>query len=457
MNRRDFLKRSTKTSLGVAAGWTILNNPKSVRAAPANERVMLASVGVRGRGGNLAADFAVRPDCRIAYICDVDANLFPATVKRVAPIQGGADPVCVQDFRKALDDKNVDAIVVATPDHWHCLATILGCQAGKDVYVEKPLSHSAWEGRKAIEAARKYNRVVQVGMQNRSAPYVMAAKKYLDDGRLGKVHLCRVYDHKGGAEALGNFPAEPDRDPPEGFDWDMWNGPAPEARYNANCINHWHSLWRYAGGDMVNDAVHQLDIARWLMGVEYPKSVYCTGGRFADEGIAEAPDTQIANFELDNLLMTVEMTLYTPYMLKESPQIRQSPTEHPYWPQNSTRVEIFGSEGFMVVIRHGGGWQVFLRPQREKPVLKDQDKGLFPDPEHKENFIQCIRSRELPNADVEKGHRSALWVHYANISLRTGGQKLKIDPKTEDIIGNPEATTLLRRTYRKPWVVPEVV
>ena len=457
MNRRDFLKRSTKTSMGVAASWTILKNAQSVRAAPANDRVILAMVGVRGRGGNLAQGFAERSDCHINYICDVDTNLFPATVKRIAPIQGGPEPVCVQDFRKVLDEKSVDAIVVATPDHWHCLATVWGCQAGKDVYVEKPLSFNQWEGRKAIEAARKYKRVVQVGMQCRSGAYLKAAKNYLDEGKLGKVHLCRVFDQKGGAEALGNFPAEPDRDPPSGFDWEMWNGPAPEARYNANYINHWHSFWRYSGGDMVNDAVHQLDVARWLMGVEYPKSVSCMGGRYSDEGIAETPDTQLANFELDKLLMTVEMTLYTPYMLKVSPSLRLSMTEFPYWPQCATRIEIYGTNGLMFVGRHGGGWQVFVRPKSEKPVLKDQMKGPMPDPEHKENFLQCIRSRELPNADVEKGHRSALWIQYANISMRLGGEKLTIDPKTEQIVDNPKACEFLKRPCRKPWAFPEEV
>jgi predicted dehydrogenase len=309
MNRRDFLKRATKRSLAATAGWTILSDARSVRAAPANDRLALAVVGIRARGGDLAAGFAERPDCRVAYLCDVDSKLFAARVKRIVPIQAGREPVCVPDFRKALEDKSVDAVVVATPDHWHCLATIWACQAGKDVYVEKPLSHSAWEGRKTVEAARKHQRIVQVGTQNRSAAYNMSAKKYLEEGRLGKIHLCRVFNQKGGQESLGNFPAVPDRDPPQGFDWEMWNGPAPEARYNANCVNHWHSLWRYSGGDMANDSVHQLDLARWLMGVEYPKSVYCTGGRYHDEGLAETPDTQVATFEYDNLLMTFEMTL----------------------------------------------------------------------------------------------------------------------------------------------------
>ncbi len=344
-------------------------------------------------------------------------------------------------------------MVVATPDHWHCPATVWACRAGKDVYVEKPLGHSPWEGHKAVEAARKYKRIVQLGTQNRSGECYIAAKKYLDDGKLGKVHLCRVFNQK----RWHDFRARPDSRPPEWFDWDMYNGPAPEAPYNVNYVNHWHCYWRYSGGDIINDGVHQLDLARWLMGVEYPKTVYCTGGRFQFTGDGENPDTQVANYEFDDLLMTFELTLYTPYMLKTSPRTRKSLTDFPYWLQNSTRIEIFGSEGLMIVGRHGGGWQVFVRTKNEKPVVKAEQNDHFPDPEHKENFVQCVRSRELPNADVEKGHRSTLLAQYANISLRLGGRKLVIDPKTEHVVDDAEAMDLFRRKYRRPWVIAEEV
>ncbi len=175
------------------------------------------------------------------------------------------------------------------------------------------------------------------------------------------------------------------------------------------------------------------------------------------DGADETPDTQVATYEFDKLLMTFEMTLYTPYMLKTSPATRESLTAYPYWPQNASRIEIYGSEGVMYVGRHGGGWQVFVRTKNEKPVIKAEENGRFPDPEHKENFVQCIRSRELPNADVEQGHRSTLLAQYANISLRLGGEKLTIDPKTEQPVGNPEATRMMRRTYRRPWVIGEEV
>jgi predicted dehydrogenase len=235
----------------------------------------------------------------------------------------------------------------------------------------------------------------------------------------------------------------------------MWNGPAPEHRYNASFHRYWNHLWRYSGGDIANDASHQIDLARWLCGVTIPKTAYSIGGRFAGEGVADTPDSQVAVYEFDKMVMTFELTLYTPYMLKSDPELRDNDI-FPYWPQNATRIELFGTEGLMVVGRHGGGWQVFDRPKNRQPVVKDQMYGRFPDPEHKENFISCIRSRQRPNADVEEGHLSALLIHYGNISYRTG-QKVTVDPKTQQPVGSPEALELFKRTYRKPWEIPEVV
>jgi len=452
--RREFLHRTQQIGWG-AAGLTILHNAASVWGAPANEKVVLAQVGCGGRGSSLAPGFAERGNCQYAYMCDVDSNRTGPLAAAVAKLQGGKLPKCESDFRKALDDKSVDAIVSATPDHWHAPSAVWACQAGKDVYVEKPATHSCWEGQKMVQAARKYQRIVQIGTQNRSAPYNMEAKKYLDDGKLGRIHLCRVFNQK----YWGNFEWAKDSDPPAGLNWDMWNGPAPEARYNSTLHHAWHHLWRYSGGDIANDASHQIDLARWLLGVTYPKAVYCTGGRYAsnpEELVAETPDTQIALYDFDNLLVSFELTLYGDYMLKIDSEIRDNDM-FPLWQHCATRIEIFGTEGLMMVGRHGGGWQVFVRPHQRQPVVKDQMYGRFPDPEHKENFIRCIRSRELPNADVLEGHRSALWIHYANISYRLGGQKLKIDPKTEHIVDNPEAMNLFKRTYREPWVVPEEV
>ncbi len=459
LTRRSFLDHSKHSALGLAAGLTILRNPESARGAPVADKIILAGVGAGGRGTYLATHpewgFLCRGDCEYAYVCDPDVKKANSRVKTIADMQGGREPKVLQDFRAALEDKSVDAIISATPDHWHALSTVWACQAEKDVYVEKPAHHSCWEGQQMVAAARKYKRVVQVGTQNRSAPYNMSAKKFIEDGKLGTVHLCRIYNQK---PPWGITKKQPDSDPPAGFDWNIWNGPAPEHAYNVGLHRTWHHLWRYSGGDIANDASHQIDLARWLLGVTYPKTVYSTGGRYAmnpDELVAETPDTQIALYDFDGLLVSFELTLFGKYMLKTDGVVRETDM-FPFWMQNSTRIEIYGTEGMMVVGRHGGGWQVFVRPSSRKPVVKEQAYGRFPDPDHKENFFQCIRSRQHPNADVLEGHRSALWTHYANISYRLGGQKVAIDPDTEQIIDNPDAMKLFKRSYREPWVVPEI-
>ena len=444
VERRDFLKMAAAgTALGLAGA-------PAASALSANNRMVLALVGCGGRGNDLAVNFAKRGDCAFAYLCDVDTRRSADLAKRLDGTQP-KPPQLLQDFRQALEDKAVDAVVVATPDHWHALATIWACQAGKDVYVEKPPSHSCWEGGKMVEAARKYHRIVQVGLQGRSAPYVRAARQYIAEGKLGRVHLCRVFNMK----EWGNAHLAKDSNPPPGLNWDMWNGPAPEAPYNSTAHHYWNHLWRYSGGDIINDGIHQLDLARWVVGVDYPSSVYGTGGRYDSTGAAETPDTQIVTYQFPKMVMTFELTLYTPYMHKIAPVIRQSKEMFPFWPQCATRIEIYGSSGVMYLARHGGGWQVFGPPKLQEGVCVARNKGLFPDPEHKENFFQAIRTRKTPNADVEEGHRSTLLAHYGNISCRLGGQKLVIDRTTEHIIGNEQAMALFKRTYRKPWVIEE--
>jgi predicted dehydrogenase len=254
----------------------------------------------------------------------------------------------------------------------------------------------------------------------------------------------------------GNVKAVPDSTPPAQLDWDMWNGPAPEAPFNYNHWEHWNHFWRYSGGDIINDAIHQLDLARWLIGKDYPRSVYSVGGRYAEPGCFETPDTQTAVYEFDDLVMVFDLTLYTPYMLKSDQVLRDSDM-FPHWPQNATRIEIYGDKGLMCVGRHGGGWQVFGRPQQRQPVVVAQEYGRFPDPEHKEDFVQAIRERRRPNADIEQGHRSTLLSQYANISYRLGGQKLLVDAKTETFTNSDQGNALLKRSYRPKWAVPDQV
>ncbi len=407
----------------------------------------MAVVGLRTRGLVLATAFAQRADCHMAYLCDADSSLMASRIDSVAKSQGGVAPKFVQDFRKALDDAAVDALVVATPDHWHCLATIWACEAGKDVFVTSPLGHNPWEGRRAVEAAQRRQRIVAADLACRSSSYGQTAKAYIDSGKLGKIHFCRVLEQTG----QSNFAAVPDAAAPQGLDWNAWNGPAPEAAYNVNCQDNWHGFWRYSGGNAAVEGVHQLDLARWLCGLEYPKSVTTRGTRFNAPGANETPETMVTVFEFDHVLMTFELTLNTPYMTRITQAVRDGDV-FPYWPQCGSRVEIYGSEGMMIVGPHGTGWQVFARPRHEQPTLVERGWGKPVDQEHQQNFVDSVRTRKRPNADVEEAHRSALLVHYANMSYRTGGQRLAVDAKTE-AVDSPEAMKLFRREYRRPWAI----
>ncbi|MDR0391495.1 MAG: Gfo/Idh/MocA family oxidoreductase [Planctomycetaceae bacterium] len=457
MKRREFMKKGVQTSLlGFGAGITVLGS-KSAADTSANNKINIALIGCGGRGTSLLhgfnypnntriTGFQEFPDVNVLYCCDVQKQ-------RGEKAAGQAKTKYVSDMRTVLDDKNVNAIVNAMPDHWHALGTILACQAEKDVYVEKPASHSGWEGQKMVEAARKYKRIVQHGTQNRSAPYNREAKKYIESGQLGKIHLCRVFNQK---REMNSFKIK-NSDKPENLDWSAWLGPAKERPYSSTILNrNWHELWDFSSGDILNDGVHQIDLARWLVGKEIPKSAYATGGRFTDPNSdAQTPDTLIASYDYDDLVFTVEETLYTDYMYKIDGLVRQSDM-FPYWMQCATRIELYGTKGLMIVGRHGGGWEVYTRPKDRKPVVKASEFGRFPDVEHKRNFLDCIRSRELPNADIEIGHRSTSLVHYSTVSYRLGGVKIEIDTET-GIPKSPEAAQYWKRDYRAPYAVPENV
>ncbi len=444
MNRREFLGRGAKTTAALGAASTF-----SINVLGANEKVVVGMMGIKGRGGQLMQWFAHRDDVDVAYLADPDSRLFDSRADSIEGISGKR-PAVTQDFREVLDNPDVDAIVNATPDHWHALGTILACQAGKHVYVEKPSSHCIWESRKMVEAARKYKRVVQLGTQCRSAPYCYKAFDYIRSDAFGDVHFVRVLNSK----QRGPIGKKPDTDTPEGVDYKMWLGPAPLRRFNENRFHYaWHWFWDYSGGDIINDGVHQVDLARWMIDRPYPKSVTAAGGKHAFDDDQECPDTQTVNWEYDGLTMVFEQTLWAPYMKKTPFEMRDT-DNLPNWPFSGTRIEIYGTKQMMFLSRHGGGWQVFdadgnsagIQPGRFSPANQA----------HIENFVECIRSGDLPNADIEKGHYSTLLCHYGNIAYRTG-RKLHIDPKTEGFVEDNEANALVKRTYRDPWVVPETV
>jgi len=434
-SRRYFLTGSLAAAAGVAA-----------KPTSANEQIVLGFMGVKDRGRYLLERFAKRKNVRITWLADVDRRFFDRAdlVEKIA----GNRPKVTQDFRRMLDDKQVDAVVMATPDHWHALGTILACQAGKDVYVEKPASHNIWEGRKMVEAARKYKRVVQVGSQNRSAPYVQAALEYIRSGKLGDIHYARVFNSK----RRGSIGFAPDEPTPPYVDYDMWLGPARKRPFNRNHFHYaWHWFWEYSGGDIINDGVHQIDIMRWLIGRDRPKAVYSTGGMYFFHDAQETPDTHVATWDFDGLTVVFEQTLWAPYM-KKTPMAMRDQDRLPTWPFSGTRIEIYGTKQKMFLSRHGGGWEVFDADGKSIHV----EHGRQPHELHFDNFLECIRTRKRPNADIEELHLSTNLCHYANISYRLG-RKLYIDPSSEGFVNDPEANALVKRHYREPWVVPERV
>jgi len=439
LNRREFITGS----IGAATTFAMFSPTKSCAA---NNKVVMGVMGLGGRGTYLAERFAQRPDVEIAYLSDVDTRRFARAREAVQEAQDRS-PKMVQDFRRILDDKSVNALINATPDHWHALGSIMACQAGKDVYVEKPMAHNVWEGRKMVEATRKYHRVVQVGMQSRSASYVHKAKQYIESGRLGDIHLVRVFNmmrHSKQREAS----VQP---VPEGFDYDMWCGPAPKLPYNPS--RRWLNQWEYSCGAIAGDAIHQLDLARYLLDdIPYPTTVAHFGRLDVLQDSREIPDTQLAIFEYDRISLLFEGTLWTPYMKKTPAGIRDS-DRFPNWPFSSTKVEVLGTDGFMYFGRHGGGWQAY----DSNSELVRSEYGRQGDKEHQDNFIDCIRTRHKPIADVERGHQSVLLCHLANISYRVGNRKLRFDPQTESFDNCDEANRYLKREYRKPWVVPDNV
>lgn len=446
VSRRRFLERSIQSGLGVAVGAYGLG---AAKAAAPSDKVVVGVMGVGGRGTFLTGMFASRPDVEIAYVCDVDARKLPQAVKVVQAKQGKT-PKTVGNFQRILEDKSVDAIVCATPDHWHALATVLACQAGKDIYVEKPATHCIWEGRKAIEAARKYNRVVQVGMQNRSSTYGGTARDLIQSGKIGSVHLARVYN------MLDRKPVEEvaDSAPPPELDWDMWVGPGPLHAYNPKYFQRLY--WDFNGGLMTDDGVHHLDLARRVLGITYPKTAHHTGGKLHFHDSGQTPDTTIATYEYDGLTLVFEETVWTPYMKKTPESVRESLTQFPDWfPFNATRIEIYGSKGMMLLGRQGGGFILYDEGGNQISTGKQRHSEM--QAAHIGNFIECIRSRQRPHADIEHGHISAAICHMANISYRLGNRKLEWDSSQEAFRNDAEANHLLKRAYRSPWVVPEKV
>jgi predicted dehydrogenase len=446
--RRHFLHRSGQGLVATAAGATTLGALQRGLAAGANDRVRIAVIGCGGRAKILVPNL-IEAGAEIACLCDVRPDRMASLAGAIAGM-APRQPRLTGKVETVWDDREIDAVVIATPDHWHALLAIDACRAGKDVYVEKPHAHNIWESRQMVAAARRYNRIVQVGTQNRSAPYNLLARDYVKSGKLGRIALIKVYNlEPGQAFRLG----EPGS-PPAGLDWDRWLGPAPVRPWHQRIYQGgWHRFWDFSGGDMTDDGIHQMDLALMLMGDRgRPRVVSACGGKMAyPEADGESPDVQVVNYEFDDFVLTFEMTNYPRYMQKSTAEIRRNDLL-PYWTMNATRIEIYGSELMMTVGRHGGGWIAAQVGGR----IVDKQYGRPGDEPHARNFIDCVKSRQRPNADIEIAHASCATAHLGNIAYRVADQKLRFDWDKERFVASPEADKLLRRRYREKYVVPEM-
>ncbi len=416
----------------------------------ASDKVILALIGAGGRGTQVILSMQqCLPGIEVKYVCDVDEERGGRAIEELGKKQS-AMPRRINDMRRSFDDKDVDAVVICTPEHWHALATIRACQAGKDVYVEKNISLNITEGRKMIEAAEKYGRVIQCGFQNRSGQYNMLARDYILSGKLGKIALIKAYCMLPGHKP---WILKEDSEVPPGLDWDQWLGPAPLVPYNVSRHKSYNEWWAYSCGLPLADCCHVIDLARMVMGdPDHPESVYCAGGRVLYDDSREIPDNQTITYDFPDFPMTVEASIYGDYMSKASPEIRYG-NLFPDWPFNSDRMEIYGTEGMMYLGRHGAGWQVLGRNSE----IIAQEYGYFPDEAHQKDFINCIRTRKVPNSNIEQGHKSATLVHLANLSYRVGKKQLYFDPVSELVTNSEEANGISTGSYRQGYELPVIV
>jgi predicted dehydrogenase len=450
--RREFIKKSVLGTAGIAIGGMGLNARTYNSIPGANERITMAVCGIRGQGGTHVSTWSRMKEShniRLKTICDVDEQFFAERSQTVLKNAGEA-PKTEWDMRRVFEDKEIDGVSFGTPNHWHALGTIWACQAGKHVYVEKPASYGVWEGRKMVEASRKYNVRVQTGLQNRSIPGVIEAIKFIHDGGIGKVYLARGLCYK----PRDSFGIAKDSEPPASLHYDMWLGPAPWRPYNEKHVHYnWHWFWPTGGGDTANQGPHQFDIARWgLNKKEHPIKIYSTGGIFGidpKECEQETPNTQASVFTYaDGTILEFETR--GRYTNDES----------------SSGIRIgnmfLGTEGYVEI--NGGQWKAFR--QREEKPFAGSDIGERPTDfmaapgggSHYVNFIEAIRAgnNETLHCDILEGYMSAVLPALANISYRLR-RELTFDGAKEKFVKDSKADKLLTRVYRKPYVVPEVV
>jgi predicted dehydrogenase len=472
IERREFLKTTGK-AITVGAASLALGG----RILGANDKVRVAICGTRGRGVDHIHGFAKVSNAQIVALCDVDENVLNQRLSDTEKL-GGAKPKSYTDFRKLLEDKDIDAVSIATPNHWHSLMGIWACQAGKDVYVEKPCSHNTFEGRQLVAAVKKYNRICQHGSQWRSNPSMKDAMKHLSGGTIGDVYMARGLCFKWRA-SIGHAPQEP---VPAGVHYDLWTGPAPMKPFTKNRFHYnWHWIWDTGNGDIGNQAIHEIDIARAGLGVDFPTQVSAIGAHFMFDDDQETPNTLNATYMFKSpggkpKMMEIEVRhwitnheaeigtsayggnsippagLTQKPVEKKSSSAQQQASLGPKDAKTNTVGNIFyGSNGYLAIDGYES-YKTWIGPDVE-PGPSGRTSG-----DHYANFIDCVRSRRAEDihSPIDEAHKSTTLVHLANVSYRLG-RTLHFDPATEQVQNDDEANTMLKGTYRAPYVVPDEV
>jgi predicted dehydrogenase len=419
--RRQFL---TRTGLATVVAASAVSTRSLLAADPPSERVRVGVIGL-GRGLDHVNALLQVPHAQVAFVCDVDERRALAAAERVEK-QSGKRPAIHRDLRKLLEESTLDAVSIALPNFWHAPATILACAAGKHVYVEKPGSHNAREGELMVAAAAKYKRQVQMGNQRRSTETVRQAVEELRGGVIGKVRFARCWYNNARATIGRGKPAPV----PDWLDYALWQGPAPERPYVDNLVHYnWHWRWHWGGGELANNGIHTLDLARWGLGVEYPRHVSCTGGRYHFEDDQETPDTQVATFDFGTCGISWDGS---------SCQARKSEKE--------SFVTWYGDDGSLA-LESSGSYRIYDPNGKERGVVP----GRFSDVPHFANFVEAIRTGEALNSPIAEGQKSTLLCHLGNLAWRTTGA-VTVDAKTGRLIGATNAQRpLWGREYRKGW------
>lgn len=430
ISRRDFVKDSTLTAIGTSLALS--SGPFAGKVFGANDKIVVGVIGCGSQGRWNMRDFLRQPDVQIAAVCDV----YEANLNQAREMTDGK-AAAYKDFRKLLEQKDIDAVIIATPDHWHAMPAIHACDAGKDVYVEKPLSHTIQEGRKMVEAGRRNKRVVQMGTQQRSGKHFQQAVDIVRSGKLGKVVFVRTWNY--GNELPQGIGNPPDTDPLPGLDWDMWLGPAPYVRYNRNrCLGNFRWFWDYAGGKITDWGTHLIDVVHWALDVDAPTTVYAAGAKYYIQDNRETPDNLEVTYEYPGFMMNYSNRIVNGYGIDG----------------HSYGIQFQGTQGTLFVDRSGFEFTPELQrvgdesaPPAEKPFKGEGSPQHLP---HVRNFLDCVKSRQAPASEIEIGHRSTTAALLGNIALKVK-QKITWDGKKEQIVGNTEAATLLTKQYRSPW------